>query len=575
MSCDYDLVIRGATIADGTGGELREADVAILDGKIAAVGPVNGGGREEIAAKGLLVTPGFVDLHTHYDGQVTWSDRLSPSSSHGVTTAIMGNCGVGFAPCRPDQHELLIRLMEGVEDIPHPVLAEGLPWTWESFPEYLDFLAGRRFDIDVGAYMPHAPLRVFVMGQRGVDREMATGGDIAAMAALLGEGLRAGALGIATSRTLFHRSSDGKAIPTLTASEDELTALALTLKSLGAGILQMVGDFADPALFFGMMRRLAEASGRPLTFSLGTGNSGPYIWPDILGWVEQANDSGLEIRPQVMPRAIGLVLGHELTLNPFYMTDTYRALAHLPLDARIAELRRPEIRARILAEPSHPDPKNALGAAVRQFGTMFQLGDPPDYEQSPDASIRAQAARRDMTPEALAYHLMLERDGRNVLYLAMANFADGKLDAAAAMLNHRDVVPGLGDGGAHCGTICDGSYSTYLLTHFARDRKQGERIALPHAVRSLTRATAGIIGLNDRGLIAPGYKADINVIDFDKLTLHAPEIVKDLPGGGRRLHQRADGYVASIVNGALTYRDGAPTGALPGRLVRGGQAGPA
>jgi N-acyl-D-aspartate/D-glutamate deacylase len=574
MSSDYDLVIRGATIADGSGGELREADVAVRGDRIAAVGVVSGGGHEEIDAKGLLVTPGFVDLHTHYDGQVTWTDRLAPSSSHGVTTAIIGNCGVGFAPCKPDQHELLIRLMEGVEDIPHPVLVDGLPWCWESFPEYLDFLSQRRFDIDFGAYMPHAPLRVFVMGQRGVDREMATEADIAAMARLLKGAIQAGALGIATSRTLFHRSSDGKSIPTLTASEEELTAFAQVLKSQGAGILQIVGDLTDPPKAFGMMRRLAEGAGRPLTFSLGTGNNAPFIWPQILGWVEEANDAGIEIRPQVMPRAIGLVMGHELTLNPFYSTDTYRSLAGLPFAERIAALRDPEIRARILAEPANPDGKNALGAAVRNFGSMFLLGDPPDYEQPPQASIAARAARQGSSPESLAYDLLLENDGRNQLYLAMANYANGGLDAAAAMLNHRDVVPGLGDGGAHCGTICDGSYSTYLLTHFVRDRK-GERIDLAKAVRRLSRETAEIIGLEDRGLVAPGYKADINVIDFDKLGLHAPEIVRDLPGGGRRLHQRADGYVATIVGGAVTYRDGAPTGALPGRLVRGGQAGPA
>ena len=574
MGLEYDLVIRGGTVVDGSGGEIFQADVAIRGDKIAAVGQISGTGREEIDARGHLVTPGFVDLHTHYDGQVTWENRLAPSSAHGVTTAIIGNCGVGFAPCRPDQHELLIRLMEGVEDIPHPVLVDGLPWTWESFPEYLDFLGGRRFDINVGAYMPHAPLRVFVMGQRGADREPATASDMAQMAGLVRESIKAGAMGIATSRTLFHRSSDGTSIPTLMASEDELEAMAQALKDCGAGILQFVGDFSDPRKFFDMMRGLAERSGRPLTFSLGTSNAGPFIWPDILKWVGEANDAGLSIHPQVLPRAIGLLLGHELTLNPFYMTDGYQALKALPLQQRLAELRKPEMRARIVSESNRPDPRNMLGAAVRNFGAMFQLGDPPDYEQPPEASIAAEATRRGVTPEELAYDLMLERDGHNLLYLAMANYADGKLDAALAILRHRDVVPGLGDGGAHCGTICDGSYSTYLLSHFVRDRTRGEHLTLPNAVRLLTSATADVIGLKDRGLIAAGYKADINVIDFARLRLHPPEIVGDLPSGGRRLIQRAEGYAATIVNGQVTYRDGVPTGALSGRLIRGQQAAP-
>jgi N-acyl-D-aspartate/D-glutamate deacylase len=573
MAGEFDLVVRGGTVVDGSGGAAFEADVAVRDGRIAAVGTVTGSGREEIDARGQLVTPGFVDLHTHYDGQVTWENRLVPSSGHGVTTAIIGNCGVGFAPCRQDQHELLIRLMEGVEDIPHPVLVEGLPWTWESFPDYLRFLGERAYDIDFGAYMPHAPLRVYVMGQRGVDREPATAEDSARMAALLRDGLDAGALGIATSRTLFHRSSDGKSIPTLTASEDELTALALALKDRGTGILQFVGD-SGKGEFFELMQRLVERSGRPATFSLGTANAAPFTWPDTLRWVSEANARGLSISPQVMPRAIGLLLGHELTLNPFYMTETYRELARLPFEQRLAALRQPEMRARILADPSPPDPRNALGAAVRNFGAMFQLGDPPEYEQPPERSIAAEAARRGVSPEALAYDLMLERDGRNQLYLAMANYADGKLDAALAMLEHPNVVPGLGDGGAHCGTICDASYSTFLLTHFVRDRRQGGRMALEKAIHSLTRATAEVIGLRDRGLVRAGYKADLNVIDFDKLRLHAPSVAWDLPGGGRRLVQKAEGYRATVISGQLVYRDGAATGALPGRLVRGQQNAP-
>ncbi|HLG87550.1 MAG TPA: amidohydrolase family protein [Alphaproteobacteria bacterium] len=571
---EFDLVIRGGTLIDGSGGEPREADVAIRDGLIAAVGKPAGSGREEIDAKGLLVTPGFVDIHTHYDGQVTWENRLVPSVAHGVTTAVMGNCGVGFAPCKPDQHELLIRLMEGVEDIPHPVLAEGLPWSWESYPEYLAFLSERPYDIDVAGYLPHAALRVYVMGQRGVDREPATEADMRRMAEIVGEAVKAGAMGVATSRTLFHRSSDGNSIPTLTASEDELTALAMALKGCGAGIMQVVSDYDDPPALFGMMRRLAERSGRPLTFSLGAGNVRANPWREILQWVAEANDNGVVMRPQVMPRAVGLLLGHELTLNPFYTTQGYRALAHLPFADKIAALRNPEIRARVVGEPLKPDPKNLLGAAVRRFDRMFQLGDPPDYEQAPEASIAGIAARRGVTSEEAAYDLMLERDGRNMLYLAMSNFADGKLDAACEMLRHRDVVPGLGDGGAHCGTICDGSYSTFMLTHYGRDRTRGPKLPIPHIVRSLTRGTASVVGLNDRGQVAPGYKADLNLIDFDRLRLRAPELVSDLPAGGHRLVQRAEGYVATIVSGNVTYRAGEATGMLPGRLVRGAQPEP-
>jgi N-acyl-D-aspartate/D-glutamate deacylase len=574
MDKPFDLVIRRELVIDGRGGEPFEADVGLAAGKIAAIAPRLGAGVREIEAKGQLVTPGFVDLHTHYDGQVTWDNRLMPSSAHGVTTAIIGNCGVGFAPCRPDEHELLIQLMEGVEDIPNPVLVEGLPWTWESFPDYLDFLSRRQFDIDVGAYMPHAPLRVYVMGQRAIDLESATTSDIHRMAALLCEAVRAGALGFATSRTLLHRSSDGKSIPTLKASEDELGALASVLRDCGSGILQIVSDIGDPGTFFGMLRRLSERSGRPISFSMGTGNAPPFSWPDLLKWVAEANDAGLPMHPQVLPRAVGLLLGHDMTLNPFYMTAGYRALTHLPLAERIVELRRPDVRARILADTSATDAKHALGAMVRGFDTMFLLGDPPNYEQPPEASVAGMAAARGMSPEALAYDLMLQHDGHNMLYLAMANFAGGNLDAAFTMLKHRDVIPGLGDGGAHCGTICDASYSTFMLTHFARDRKQGELMSIPYVVRALSRATAEVIGLFDRGLIAPGYKADINVIDFDHLRLHAPELSYDLPAGGRRLIQRAEGYTAMIVNGVPVYLDGKATDALPGRLVRGGQAAP-
>ncbi len=570
---DYDLVIRGGTLIDGSGGEPFRADVGIRAGLIAAADTGLGAGREEIDAAGLLVTPGFVDIHTHYDGQVTWENRLVPSSAHGVTTAVMGNCGVGFAPCRPEQRDSLIRLMEGVEDIPFPVLAEGLPWTWESFPQYLDLLASRPYDMDIACYLPHAALRVYVMGERGANRESATPADITRMCDLLGEALDAGAMGIATSRTIFHRSSDGKPIPTLDATDDELMALAGVLRARDKGVFQIVEDLQLPGANLAHMRRIAERAGRPLTFSIGTGNSGPQNWVRLLDELGEANAAGITMKAQLMPRAIGMMLGHELTLNPFYTTASCIALARLPLAERLRELRRPEVRARILAEPVDPDPALVLGRMVRGFEHMFVLGDPPDYEQSPEQSIAARARRLGVSPEELAYDSMLEGDTGGKLYLAIANYADGSLDALGIMLRHPDVFPGLGDGGAHCATICDGSYSTFALMHWGRDRPRG-RIPLPELVHDLSRATALTMGLNDRGLLAPGYKADLNVIDLERLYLHPPEVSYDLPGGARRLVQRAEGYVATILSGRPLYREGKHNGELPGRLVRGAQAVP-
>ena len=569
----YDLVIRGGTVMDGSGSEGRVCDVAVKGGLVAAVGDNLAAGREEIDASGLLVTPGFVDVHTHYDGHVTWESRLKPSSCHGVTTAIIGNCGVGFAPCREADHDALIRLMDGVEDIPYPVLAEGLPWTWESFPEYLDLIASREYDMDVGGYLPHAALRVYVMGERGADREPATEEDIQRMCALLEEALDAGAMGIATSRTLFHRSSDGKPIPTLEATNEELLTLAKTLKRKGKGVFQIVEDIHLPGKDVSVLRQLAEAAGRPLTFSIGTGNTGPHIWPQLLKDLESANAAGITIKGQVMPRAIGMMLGVELTLNPFYTTVGYREVADLPLAERLQALRDPERRARIIAEPMDPDPALVLGRMVRDFDHIFLLGDPPNYEQPWELSIAGRAKAQGVSPEELAYDLMVQGERGMVLYLAMANYADGSLDAVGEILRHPDVLPGLGDGGAHAATICDGSYSTFALSYWGRDRDHG-RMALPDLVHRLSRATALTMGLEDRGLLAPGYKADINVIDFDRLALHVPEITYDLPGGGRRLVQRAEGYVATLVSGVPVYRNGEATGALPGKLVRGQRPAP-
>ena len=566
-----DLVIRGGQVVDGQGGEPFLADVAVQAGRIVEVGRIRSPGREEIDARGKIVTPGFVDIHTHYDGQVTWESHLVPSSSHGVTTVVMGNCGVGFAPCRPDQHELLIQLMEGVEDIPHPVLIDGLPWTWETYPQYLDYLAGRTYDMDVCSQLPHAPLRVYVMGQRGVDREPATPEDLNTMTVLVREAMLAGALGLSTSRTFFHRASDGRSTPSFEAAETELMALADVLRQLNRGVLQLITDFDPVEETFGLLKRLAKRANRPLSVSLLEGGYGPMTlrWRDVLDWAAEASAEGPPIRAQVLSRAIGVMLGHDLTLNPFYTTPSYLELSGLSFDDKIRALRQPELRARILAESVDPDPTIVLGRLVREFDHMFLLGDPPDYEQPFEQSIRARALRDGVTPEELAYDLMLEREGRNMLYVTLCNYEHGSLESSLAMMRHSGAVLGLGDGGAHCGTICDGSYPTFMLSYWVRDRTRGERLTLAESVRMLSRDTARAVGLEDRGVVAPGYKADLNVIDLDHLCLYAPEVVRDLPTGGRRLVQRADGYVATIVSGHVVHRGGVATGELPGRLVRG------
>lgn len=567
----YQIVIRGGTVVDGTGAEPFAADVAIADGRIAAVGRNLGRGAREIDASGRLVTPGFVDIHTHYDGQASWDSHLAPSSYHGVTTVVMGNCGVGFAPCRKTtaDRENMIRLMEGVEDIPHPVLTEGLPWAWESFPEFLQFLGARRFDLDILAYVPHAALRVYVMGERGVNREDATDADIARMAELLGEALDHGALGIATSRTLLHRSSDGQAIPTFGAAQRELLAFARVLRAKGRGVFQLVEDIAMPGATLANVRELARVSGRPVTFSLGIANRGPHVYPQLLQELAAANAEGLTIKAQVMPRAIGMIFGVELTLNPFYTTPTYLHLATLPLAERLARMRTPSVRAAILAEQPDPNPALALGRMVRNFDSMFLLGDPPVYEQPPERSIAALAAAAGVTPEEFAYDVLVTGDSGGKLYLAMANLVNGNLDVVGELLAHPDVVLGLGDGGAHVGTICDASYSTYALMHWGRDRARGRR-PIADLVHRMTGATADIIGQTDRGRLQPGLRADLNVIDLANLGLDAPAVHYDLPAGGRRLIQTARGYDLTMVAGEIIARDGALTGALPGRLVRAG-----
>jgi N-acyl-D-aspartate/D-glutamate deacylase len=569
MSESPDLVIRGGTVADGRGGDLFEADVAIRDGRISEVGKISGKGRDEIDARGKLVAPGFVDIHTHYDGQVTWSQDMTPSSQNGVTTAVMGNCGVGFAPCRPDDHLRLIQLMEGVEDIPEPVLSAGIPWFWESFPDYMEWLAKRDFDIDIGAQLPHAALRVYVMGERGARRDPSTPEDNEAMARLAREAVRSGALGFSTSRTLNHRTSTGDFTPTLKAGEDELTAIAAAMHSEGRSVLQFVLDLSTLHEDLPMMLRVAEKTRCPISFSITQNDRAPERWRQTLAEINAAAAKGLSITAQIAARPVGLMLGLELSRNPFQTHPSYKAIAHLPLKERLTRLHQPEVRAAILGESASTTDDPLFFKP--NYDKMYLLGDPPDYEQPPENALGAQSRRSGKRPEELAYDAMLSDEGRGMLYVPFLNYADGNLDATREMLCDPRSVPGLSDGGAHCGIICDASFPTYLLTHWTRDRKRGEKLSIPFVVAAQSRKTALSVGLYDRGVIAPGYKADVNVIDYDNLHLHPPKVHYDLPVGGRRLLQQVDGYEATIVSGHITRRAGSATGARPGRLVRGAQ----
>ncbi len=579
MTSQYDIIIRGGNIVDGTGAEPRQADVAIANGIISAVGQINGTAVQEIDAAGLLVTPGFVDLHTHYDGQAVWSQQMNPSSSHGVSTVILGNCGVGFAPCRPGDRELLCATMEGVEDIPGVVMQEGLTWNWETFPEYMDVLAAKPRDIDIGVFAPHSPVRVYVMGARGANREEPTDIDLAKMGDLIREAVSAGALGFATSRTAVDRRSDGEYIPSFDAGEPELVAAAQAVKDSGGGLIQMIPELGmtglSPEQEFGLMRGVSDAVGLPITFTVVPGRkNNPHFWRELLQLCQEHNaKGGALIHPQYFPRPVGMMASFELTSNPFVNTPTYKALAHLPLPQRVIELRKPEVRAQILAD----DPDEALlplTAMTRQYDVMFELSEPPCYEPAPGSSIADRAEREGRPAAEVAYDMLLENDGKGMLYVAFGNWPANSLDHMFAFFDDPHSVMGLGDGGAHYGLICDSSYPTFVLAHWARDR-EGRKLSIQQAVRAMTSHPAGIIGLKDRGIIAPGYKADINIIDFENVTLHAPEIVDDLPGGGRRLTQKASGYRYMLVSGKVITRDDQPTGVLPGKLICGRQAAPA
>lgn len=571
MKAAADLVIRGGNIADGLGGPLRTADLAVRDGRIIEIGRIAARGHQEIDAAGCLVTPGFVDIHTHYDGQALWDTQLAPSSWHGVTTAVMGNCGVGFAPVRVQDHDRLIELMEGVEDIPGVALQEGLAWDWESFADYLDALERRTRDIDVAAQLPHGALRLYVMGERASRLEAANENDIARMRQLSADAMRAGALGFSTTRSLNHRTARGDPTPSLRAARDELMGIALGLRDAGQGVLQFISDFDTPSLEaeFSMLRDLCVASGRPMSISVAQRHTSPRVWRQLLDRIAEAVGQGLSMRAQVAPRPIGVLYGLQGSRNPFSACPSFAELQGLPLAAKVARLREPALRQRLLEEATQPQ-ADAQSQRLTAFDRIFPFGDPPDYAPPAASAIASQAALRGIAPAALALELLLQDDGRAFLFAPFANYSDCSLDVCHDMLADPNTVPGLGDGGAHVSIISDASFPTYLLAHWGR-AGLANGFDIGWLVKRQTADTARAVGLLDRGTLECGQKADINVIDMARLALRPPVMRSDLPAGGNRLLQRAAGYIATIVSGVPAYRDGEATGQLAGRLVRGPQ----
>jgi N-acyl-D-aspartate/D-glutamate deacylase len=568
---EHDLLIRGGTVVDGTGAARRTADVAVRGGVIVEVGRVDDDAAEVIDADGLLVTPGFVDVHTHYDGQATWDPLLTPSVWHGVTTAILGNCGIGFAPVRPERREWLVSLMESVEDIPAAALHAGIRWEWESFPEYLDALASMPRAVDVGAQVPHGPLRTYVMDERGSDNEAATDADIAAMAALVEEAVRAGALGFSTNRLPAHTAPDGRPLPGTYAGVDELLGIGYGLARGGGGVVEVVSAGAMNEVAGGFRAdvdwatRLSRETGAAVTLCLSQIDGQPDLWRDVLGWIADANRTGARLNAQVAGRPLGILVGLP-TKQQYTGRPAYDEIAHLPLAERARAMADPERRRRIL---DTPNPGIGIGRLIEALADRaFPLDDPPDYEPPPEASIAARAAREGRSVAEVFYDVYLERGGERLVLFTLGGYAHRNADHIVEMLADDNAVLGLADGGAHCALICDASSYTTVLSQLVRERTRGERLGLETAVRAMTGAPAALYGLADRGTVAPGRRADLNVIDFDRLGVRLPEIVHDLPSGARRIVQRADGYVATVVAGEVTQREGVDTGARPGRVVR-------
>ncbi len=580
----YDLLISGGTIVDGSGASPFTGDVAVVGGTIVAVSrgaSLGGDAARRIDATGLLVTPGFVDVHTHYDGQVTWDDQLDPSASHGVTTIVMGNCGVGFAPVRPGREDWLIQLMEGVEDIPGTALSEGMTWGWETFPEYLDVLEGRRWSVDVATQIAHGAIRGYVMGERGARNDPATPEDIEAMARIVQEAIEAGALGVSTSRVLGHRAMDGEPVPGTFAAEDELFGMGRALARGGGGVFELAPagvdgqDLVRATTEMAWMTRLSAEIGQPVSYALLQIAARPHLYRELMDEALEATSKGANVVALVAGRPFGMLMGLQ-THHAFAKRPTFTSLAHLPFDELVDQLARPEIRAAILGEQDLPtDPTilyDGLSSVVQNMlGTLFPMNEPLDYEPTKADSVAGLAGARGVDPLELLYDLQLENRGRSFFMMPLLNYAETNHDALYDQLTHPTSVLGLGDGGAHCGMICDASIPTYLLTHWARDRQRGPRIPVEMVIRKQTAATAELYGLTDRGVVVPGKRADLNVIDHHALTLHGPVLTHDLPAGGRRLLQGSSGYRATIANGTITRWEDRDTGERPGRLIRGRQ----
>ena len=563
----FDLIIKNGLIYDGKGSKPYKADLAISNEKIVGIGDIQGDAKEIINAEGKIVTPGFVDIHTHYDGQVTWDPYLRPSTYHGVTTVVMGNCGVGFSPCKPDQRDWLIGLMEGVEDIPGTALHEGIDWEWESFPEYLDALDKKPLAIDVGTQIPHGAVRAYVMGERGINHEEASEEEIKEMKRIVQEAVKAGAYGFSTSRTEKHNDVNGNLTPSITAHKNELVEIAKSLGDINQGVLQGISDFYDFDSEFDIFKTMSEESGRPISITVEQQDARPEWWEQLLDGIEEAQSEGINMYGQVPPRATGILMGLTATLNPFRFHPAYMEIAELPLDERVQVMKTDEFREKLLNQEG-VSINPLVDEIVTSYGKMFKLGEPANYEPDPKDSFKSLALSSNMTAEEIAYEAMLEKEGRALIYHPLFNYQTGDLSLVEKMLKHPYTISGLGDAGAHCGAISDASFPTTLVQHWSRDRSRGNKLPLEKVIKMQTSETANLLGIKDRGIIEEGYKADINVIDYEKLTLHEPEIINDLPAGGRRLVQKASGYDYTIVSGEIPFIKGEATGALNGRLIR-------